>query len=368
MTDAGPTLPTPPIVSVLMPTYNGAALIGESIASLQAQTLREFELIVVDDCSTDDTVAVVRGFDDPRVRLIESPANQRVVRSRNMALAHARGRYIAALDHDDLCHPDRLRRQVAYLEANPGIALVGSAADVLEDGVVLPSALAPLSTPTVLAWLLRIENPLVWSSVMLRGDVARRLDPFMRPEMVYAEDFDLYHRVSALGGVARIDDSLLTYRRHRGGASQTQTAAMHGRATDVLAGVYAETFGPDAATVAALIATHLMGQQPVPDRATLERVGDALVRLQDAFLEQHRPDPESRRLIRWETARRWGRIGRAGLRSGSLSLGDTAAVRPPHMGLGYAGIEDLILSRLVGSVRAARRRRNAPSPVAASAK
>ena len=87
-----------------------------------------------------------------------------------------------------------------------------------------------------------------------------------------------------------------------------------------------------------------------------EAVGDALVRLQDDFLAKHRPDPESRSLIRWETARRWARIGRAGLRTGALKLGDATSVRPAHLGLGYAGIEELILSRLVGSVRAAQRR------------
>ncbi|MFZ5796154.1 MAG: glycosyltransferase family 2 protein [Sphingomonas sp.] len=345
-----------PTVSVVMPTYNGAGLIGETIASLQAQSLRDFELIIVDDCSTDDTVAVIRSFDDPRIRLIQSQKNRRVVLSRNAAFAEARGRYIAALDHDDLCHPDRFQRQVAYLDANPGIVLVGSAANVLEDGAIVPSSLAPLSTPPVIAWLLQIENPLVWSSVMLRTDAARQLDPFMRPEMVYAEDFDLYHRIAAFGGVARLDDELLTYRRHSGGASQTQAQAMRQAAIRVLTGVYVEAFGDAAAETADLIVTHVMGQQPVPDRSTLERVGSALVALQDRFLAQHRPDRESRSLIRWETARRWARIGRAGLRTGTLRLGDAAAVRPPHLGLGYAGIEELILSRIVGSVRAAQRR------------
>ncbi|PMY01431.1 glycosyl transferase family 2, partial [Pseudomonas sp. MPR-R2A5] len=84
-----------PTVSVVMPTYNGAALIGETIASLQAQSFRDFELIIVDDCSTDDTVAVIRSFDDPRIRLIQSQKNRRVVLSRNAAFAEARGRYIA---------------------------------------------------------------------------------------------------------------------------------------------------------------------------------------------------------------------------------------------------------------------------------
>ena len=345
-----------PTVSVLMPTYNGADLVGETIASLQAQTFRDFELIVVDDCSTDNTVAAIERIADPRIRVIRSTVNRRVVLTRNAAFAEARGRYVAALDHDDLCHPERFARQVAFLDAHPDIVLLGTAANVLEDGALLPSSLAPLSKPAVIEWLLRIENPLVWSSVMMRADAARRLEPFMRPELVYAEDFDLYHRIAAFGGIARLDDELLTYRRHSGGASQVQVTAMRGRAADVLAQVYQPLFGSAAAANAALIVQHVMGQQPVPDRATLEQVGEILVRLQDDFLETRRPDPESRSLIRWETARRWARIGRGGLRTGTLRLGDAAAVRPDHLGLGYAGIEDLILSRLIGSVRAVQRR------------
>ena len=345
-----------PTISVLMATYNGAGLVGETIASLQAQTFGDFELIVVDDCSTDNTVGVVEAIGDRRIRVIRSPVNRRVVLTRNAAFAEARGRYIAALDQDDLCHPDRFARQVAYLDAHPEIALVGTAANVLHDGAILPSSLAPLSTPPLIEWLLLIENPLVWSSVMMRADAARGLDPFQRPELVYAEDFDLYHRISAYGGIARLDDELMTYRRHNGGASKTQVEAMRGRSADVLAGVYAPLFGDGAAEAARLIVTHVMGQEPVPDRATLEAVGAALVRLQDDFLNRRRPDPQSRSLIRWETARRWARIGRAGLRTGALRLGDATSVRPAHLGLGYAGIEDLILSRLVGSVRAAQRR------------
>lgn len=345
-----------PTISVVMAAYNGARLIVETLESLKTQSFGDFEVIVVDDCSTDDTIAVIRGFDDPRIRLIAAEKNQGVVASRNCGFAEARGRYIAALDHDDLCHPDRFAKQVAYLDANPETVLLGTAASILEDGMVLPGTLAPVTTPALIEWLLRIENPLVWSSVMMRGDAARRLDPFQRPDLLFAEDYDLYHRIGRFGTIARLDEELLTYRRHTGGASQRHVDAMTGRATDVLAGAYAELFGDEALETAQLMVQYVMGQQPVPDRATFQRLGDALVTLQDDFLDTRRPDTNSRSLIRWETARRWARIGRAGLRTGQLDLGDAVAVRPNHLGLGYAGIDDLIMSRLVGTARAMQRR------------
>jgi len=344
-----------PAISVIMAVYNGADLIGETLRSLQAQSFGDFEVIIVDDCSTDDSGAVVGGFGDARIKLVSLPTNQGVVAARNRAVAEARGRYIAGLDHDDLCHPDRFARQVAWLEANPGTVLVGTAASILEEGIVLPGSLAPVSTPTLIEWLLRIENPLVWSSVMMRGDAVRQLDPFQRPEMIYAEDFDLYHRIARFGTIARIDDELMIYRRRSGGISQRNVDAMTERGIDILATCYAEALGDEAREVAELVVRYVMGQQPVPDRATFQRLGEALIRLQEDFLKTHAPDPDSLNLIRWETARRWARIGRIGLRTGQLDLGDAIAVRPDHLGLGYAGIDNLIMSRLVGGARAMQR-------------
>ena len=350
---------TAPTVSVIMAAYNGAALLPETLTSLQAQTFGDFELIVVDDCSTDETLTVLRDFGDPRLRVIAAETNQGPVLARNRAFAEARGRYIAALDHDDLCRPERFARQVAYLDAHPEVVLIGTNTSVLRDGRTVASTLPPVTTPFVIEWLVRIMNPLVWSSVMLRAETARRLDPFTRPDILYAEDFDLYHRMARFGRIARLDDDLLTYRSHSGGLSQRHTDAMATSATRVLAEVHAEQFGDDAAAVAALLVRHIMLREPVPDRDTLARLGETLLAMQQHFIATRRPDAESRKLLRWETAQLWSRIGRAGLRSGALGLGDTIAVRPDHLGLGYTAIHELILSRLIGGARSARQGRAA---------
>ena len=346
---------TTPVVSVVMAAYNGAALVGDTLASLVTQTLGDFEVIVVDDCSTDDTLARLRAWPDARVRVIAAEANGGPVRARNRAFAEARGRYIAALDQDDLCRPERFARQVAYLDHHPDTAVLGTAAALLGGGVTTASEHTAVTTPALVEWLLRIENPLVWSSVMLRADVARRLAVFTRPELLYAEDFDLYHRLAVHGRIARLDDELLVYRRHVGGASQRFLTTMHASATQVLAAAYAPLLGEDADAAAALIVRHVMGRLPIPDRVTLGRLGRVLVALQTAYLAATAHDDASVALIRWETARRWARIGRIGLRSGTLALGDTVAVRPDHLGLGHAGLEELVWSRLIGGARAAKR-------------
>ncbi len=334
-----------------MAAYNGAALIGETLRSLTRQTFADFEVLVVDDCSTDATRDVVRAFPDRRIRLIPLDANGGPVRARNRAVAEARGRYIAALDQDDLCRPERFARQVAWLDAHPECALLGTQVDYLLGSRVGRSNYAPVTTPALIAWLTRIENPLAWSSVMVRADAARALGPFTRPEILYAEDFDLYHRIQAFGTIARLDDALLIYRRHPDGASQRFTETMERSAARVLVEAHAPLLGDAAAQVANLLVVHLMRGDPAPGRAVLVDLGAALVTLQRAFLERHRCTAEDRRLIRWETARRWAAIARKGLRHGTLTLADVLAVRPDHLGLGHAGIEELLLSRAVGGAK-----------------
>lgn len=348
---------TAPIVSVVIPSYNGEGFLVETLRTLAAQTLTDWEAIVIDDRSTDGTRALVRGWPDPRVRLIERAENGGPVLARNTGVAAARGRYVAALDQDDLCLPERFARQVAWLEAHPDVVLLGTQAQQLRDGKVAPLGYAPHTTPDLIAWLSWIENPLVWSTVMLRADVARALVPFSRPERVYAEDFDLYHRVAAFGRIARLDEPLLLYRQHAGGVSKRFAETMGASATRVLAERHAGALGIDAAAeLADLLVRYNMGGEPVPNRATLKRLGAGIAGLQAVFLERERPDAESRKLIRWETARRWARIGRAGLRSGSIGVHDVLAARPPHLGLGYAGVETLLWSGLIGAVRRRRRR------------
>jgi GT2 family glycosyltransferase len=345
----------PPTVSVIMAAYNGADLLPATLATLRKQSFTDFEVIVVDDCSKDSTREVLRAWPDRRVRLIALAENGGPVRARNRAFAEARGRYIAGLDQDDLCLPERFAKQVAYLDANPETVMVASATEVLEGARLLPSPHVAHTTPALLRWLIRIENPFVWSSVMIRTESARQLEPFTRPDILYAEDFDLYHRLSELGPIARIDTPLLAYRRHAGGASQRYEDTMLANARRVLTQAYGITLGNDAADAANLVVEHLMHRQPVPDRATLARLGGFLVRMQEAFLAEQAWSAADVRMVRWATARRWADVSRASLRAGTLTVPDALAVRPPHLGLGHAGVEQLLWARLIGRARALRR-------------
>ena len=111
MTDYG-------LVSVIMPCYNAAAYIGASIESVQAQTYTNWELLIVDDCSTDDSLAVVARYDDPRIRVLKNEQNSGAAVSRNYALREAKGKWIAFLDSDDLWEKEKLTKQIAFMVEN----------------------------------------------------------------------------------------------------------------------------------------------------------------------------------------------------------------------------------------------------------
>ena len=225
---------TPPRVSILMATYNGAGFVRQSIGSLLAQTFSDFELIVVDDCSTDDTVAVLDGIDDPRLKVHRNATNLGVVESRNRCMALASGEYIAMQDHDDLSRPTRLARQVAFLDEHSSTVLVATSANILK-GTEIRSPRRPLrSSPALIAWLLLVANPLVCSSIMFRATAARQLGTFMRPDYTYADDYDLYHRLMTAGDIARLDEPLTIYRQHDTMASRMHEDVMMTNAERVL--------------------------------------------------------------------------------------------------------------------------------------
>lgn len=120
-----------PKVTVLMPAYNAGKYIGEAIASVLEQSFAEFELLIVNDGSTDETVEVINSFKDPRIVLIHQK-NKGVASALNAGLALARAPFIARFDADDICYPNRLKAQYDFITAYPEYSIIGSAADYVD--------------------------------------------------------------------------------------------------------------------------------------------------------------------------------------------------------------------------------------------
>jgi glycosyltransferase involved in cell wall biosynthesis len=211
-----------PKVTVLMPVYAGASYVGRAVESVLQQTYHDFELLVVDDCSPDDSADIAASYDDDRVRIARNERNLGQVASLNRGLREARAPLVARLDQDDECLPTRLERQVAVLEAESRVAVVGTWMDaVQEDGSVYDRLRGTIDDRTELvAHILAHTLPLAHPTVMFRVD--RVLDVGGYDESVrYAEDMDLWRRLTLAGNDARVvHEPLLRYLVH--GAQQSQ--------------------------------------------------------------------------------------------------------------------------------------------------
>lgn len=346
-----------PRVTVLMTTYNGAAFIARSIDSVLSQTWRDFELLVVDDASTDGTPEILHGCRDSRLRIIRHEKNRGIVAARNAGFAAASGEFIAALDHDDLSHPERLQRQVAHLDSNPDIVLLGTEVRLDSAGRQHAPHHPIAGDPLALRWLLLTDNPLTWSSVMFRADAMRRLGTFLRPEFELADDFDFYHRLLATGEIARLNDVLTTYRFHAASASSHNATRLDDSAARVLAAAYAPWLGADAAESAVLAVRHWLNRQPPRDAATLDRLGETLQRLLAGFCAPGNPGSAAPDRITALAGDIWWRTVRSATRAGApWLLGRRNAYPALTSGL-RSSRRDVMASAAVGTARACLGRR-----------
>jgi glycosyltransferase involved in cell wall biosynthesis len=207
------------LVSVAMPAYNAAATIAAAIDSVLAQSFPDFELIVVDDGSTDATAGIVRAYADPRVHLLQQPTKGDSA-ARNRAIAEARGELLAFLDADDLWQPDKLALQVAQLRARPEVGLSYTAQTIIDgQGRAIDSyGVKPAYRGRCLDALLR-SNGLGLSTVLARTALVRALGGFDET-LAHCEDWDLWIRIAERAELDYVDQPLTRYRFHPGNATR----------------------------------------------------------------------------------------------------------------------------------------------------
>jgi len=200
-----------PKITVLMPAYNAAKYIGEAIASVLGQTFADFELVIVNDGSTDDTLAVINTLNDSRIIVISQP-NQGVASALNTGLQHSRARYIARFDADDICHPQRLEKQYCFLQNNPDYILVGSDADyILENGDFLFHFKCIAHTHEQIIHKLYFYCPFVHPTVMYRKENICRAGGYPADAHNF-EDYLLWTAIARAGKLYNIAEPLIKYR------------------------------------------------------------------------------------------------------------------------------------------------------------
>lgn len=201
-------------VSVIIAVYNGERFIKSAIESVLSQTFQDFELIIVDDGSTDTTPQILNQFSDSKkITILRNPINKERSYSRNLAISHAHGKYIAILDSDDVCLPERLEKQVRYLEENTDIDVIGGQIKLIDDeNKELELKYSNPITHKEIAWANLFYTPIIHSTAMIKTINLRKVigyDLHWPP----CEDADLWIRLLKSGAkFANIPDILTRYR------------------------------------------------------------------------------------------------------------------------------------------------------------
>jgi glycosyltransferase involved in cell wall biosynthesis len=201
-----------PLVSVLLPVYNGAEFLAGGIESILSQSYRNIELIIIDDGSSDNSLQIVGQFHDPRMRVYHQK-NQGLAAALNRAIHLAKGEYLARQDHDDFSLPKRLEKQVTFLEGHPNCGMVGGWAEIWVENVKSERIHQHPADNLDLKFDLLFDNPFVHSSMMLRKAVFDTVGLYSTDRLRQPpEDYELWSRVARCFDVANISEVLLVYR------------------------------------------------------------------------------------------------------------------------------------------------------------
>jgi glycosyltransferase involved in cell wall biosynthesis len=205
-----------PQVSVIMSVYNGSLYLREAIDSILNQTFKDFEFIIINDCSTDRTESILLDYAsrDDRIVLINNEQNLGLTRSLNKGLAIATGEYIARQDADDISLPERLSEQVAYMASHPEVTFISSGVQYIDEQGQETWKYTPSCDPIVLRWHLLFYNPIRHSTVLWRRALVAEQVGDYDPTFIYSQDYDLWVRIAEKFSIQTLPLILVKLRWH----------------------------------------------------------------------------------------------------------------------------------------------------------
>lgn len=262
---------TTPRVSILMPVYNVAPYLREAMDSILVQTFQDFELIVLDDCSPDNSAEILDTYTDERIVRYRGEKNMGLSNVLNVGMAMARGEFIARMDSDDLSTPERLATQVAYLDAHPEVDLCSCGMELF--GVKQETWVRETNVEDVKITAL-FHSPILHASSMWRREAFERVGLRFLQEMVPAEDYDMWTRAMAAGlRLVNIPQVMYLYRIHPSQATtQTEKTARKDREVKIN---YLRTLFPS-------IDMSMVNMVPVRTSNDLQRIKQFIKMLIDA--------------------------------------------------------------------------------------
>lgn len=210
-----------PHISVLLPVYNGAKYLKDAIESILNQTYSDFELIIINDGSQDNSVSIIERFNDTRIRFFCQP-NMGLAATLNRAIGLANGIYLARQDQDDYSLPTRFEKQVSFLDLHPNCGIVGCLAQIWKEDIKTRQSFKHSTDNLSLKFDLLFNNPFVHSSIMIRKEILNKIGNYStNTDRQPPEDYELWSRVSRKYEVANIPDVLHIYREAKDSMSRT---------------------------------------------------------------------------------------------------------------------------------------------------
>ena len=212
------------LVSILLPVYNGETYLAESLDSVLAQTYQNWELVIINDGSTDGTESLISKYQDKRIRYLPNDGNKGIIFSLNRGLRESNGAYIARLDADDIALPHRLEKQVRFLSENPDYAMCGSYFQTIDsNGRFLKNVRFPANNRDAQSYLL-LHNCFCHSAIMMRTSIAKELK--YDEKFQVCEDYDLWYRISRSGKILNLPEFTTLYRVHDNNMSTRKSEIM----------------------------------------------------------------------------------------------------------------------------------------------
>ena len=209
-----------PLVTVLMPVFNAEKYLGSAMESILSQTYTHFEFLIINDGSTDKTAQIIESYSDKRIRLIQNPRNLGLVKTLNIGIDLAKGKYIARMDADDICHAERLERQVEFLETHPKVVLIGSGYVMIDEfGNPVHIKRKPMDSIQV-RWVSLFRTAIEHPVSTYKASLAKKIK--YNENYDFAQDYDLWVRMLEHGDASILEDILLKYRMHDENISNTR--------------------------------------------------------------------------------------------------------------------------------------------------
>jgi hypothetical protein len=273
-----------PRISVIFPVYNGSEFLEESLKSVLNQTFHDFEVLVIDDASTDDSAEIAKGFNDPRICVIRHDKNMRLPETLNHGLELARGEFIARMDADDICAPRRFERQVRLLDLHPGIGICGGWVRLF-GGAANSTRKYPVSPDAVEAFR-HFNCPFGHPTVMMRRALLVAHGLRYDPRAAAVEDFELWTRLLKVTRGANLPEVLLEYRLHEASVTSRDWPAMDENSAQVLSAALRDIL-PDITQEQARFHRQVSMAEIPPDIESLRKADGWLGKISPALDKNH---------------------------------------------------------------------------------